>query len=128
LLKVGIEVANKMLRLRDMAEVSTEYAAELLGQHALANALSATQHNRDFTCPVRVLNRVGHPVEEVIGMFFVAAADVVAEMGEVETAIASASFAAVSSPQVETAIFCAMRCIHNAVVLPSVRVIDPPPA
>jgi hypothetical protein len=45
-----------------------------------------------------MLSRVGHPIKEVSGVFFVAAADIVVEMGEVESAIASASLATVSSP------------------------------
>src|SRR5262245_20318981 len=73
-----------------------------------------------------MLNRVGHPVEKVFSMFCVPSADIVMKMGKIETTIASTLFAAVSGPQIEAAIFCAIRRINNAIVLPPVRVIDPP--
>src|SRR5262249_43859388 len=126
LLQVSIEVANEVLCLRDVTKVGTEKTAELLGQNALADTFGPAQHNRDFACSLWMLGCFGHPVEKVFGIFFITAADIVLEMGEVEAAVTGATFAAVSAPKVKVAVFCAVRCIDDAVILSSLRVVYPP--
>src|SRR5262245_15425684 len=121
-----IEMPDKVPGLCDVTEVSAEQAAELLGRDAFADTLGAAQDDRYFASPIGVLNGIGHPVEKIVGVLFVAVANIVAQMGKVETAIASVWFAAVSSPQVQSAVFCASGCIYDTVILASVGMIDPP--
>src|SRR5262245_32229821 len=126
MLKMGIEVTDKMLGVYDVLEVRTEQASELLCEHSLANTFLATENDGDLTLTPRVLYGVRHPAEQIFRMLRVARADVLVQMRQIEIAVAGLGLAAEPRPQVELAVVFDVGRVHDRIELTTFLVIDPP--
>ena len=126
MLKMGIEVTDKMLSVYDVLEVRPEQAPELLCEYPLANTFLATENNGDLTLTPGGLCGVRHPAEQISRMVRVARADVLVQMCQVEVAVAGLGLAAEPRPQVELAVVLDVGGIHDRIELPTFLVVDPP--
>src|SRR5215468_4328016 len=85
---MGIELSDDLFALGQGDEVAAEDFAVFAGADALT-ASRVASHYEGATCgSVRVLHAAGHPFQGIFVKFFVSLADVSADVGEVEAAIA----------------------------------------
>jgi hypothetical protein len=86
--QMGVEVPGEMQHVVHGDKVLFEQRAELLDGKVLADALLTVETDGDPRLAAWVLDDIGHPLDQVVEMLRVAVADVIAEMGQIERAVA----------------------------------------
>src|SRR5262245_15517807 len=109
-----------------VTEMRAEQAPEFLRGYTLADALAPAHDDSDLAGAAGVLNRIGHPVEQIFVMPRVAVADIVVQMCEIKLAIARNRLAADACPKIEHATRRLAGSVDNAIVLPALGMINPP--
>ena len=82
---MAIKLSSQVAGLGDVAEVTAEASAIIFSQNAFTNALLAFKNSSDFAGSVWLLHATRHPIQEILRESRVAGADVVAQVGDVQT-------------------------------------------
>src|SRR4051812_21087668 len=104
----------------------SEQLPKLADRYTLAGAFFPAQNYRHITLHPRLLHRAGHPVEQIDEVVFVAAADVLEQVVEVQAAIALHRLATEALPKIKSARVSATGVEGHTLVLAPLLVPQPP--